>query len=269
MGLLDLFGGKRLTGEELKKRLIEFNIDWSDEKLTPYFDEAVRSVKKPRDQRAVFWGSRTLHELLRLPRDTFRKRIGEVAAIPEARDRVVLFHLDAIRYLEPDESAYAIISSNLQALTGRAMEKEIQAAKAYNADWKLFATEVGKYTGSMDNNERNQLEQKLFKICRRFNCCSAMNQLADVTVNLVTAVDRASRMQSGISITHIDLATGAKKESGTPSVWQAESFCISMAASLPREIVQQCLDGKNPYIDQEDENKHYKELLKEVAKKLK
>lgn len=268
MGLFNLFKGKRLTGEELKKRLIEFDINWNDGKLAPYFDEAVSSVKKPRDQRALYWGSRTIHELLRLPRDTFRKRIGEVAEIPAARDRVVLFHLDAIRYLEPDEEAYAIISSNLKALTGREMEKEIKDAKAFNANWKMFAAEVGKYTGSMDSNARNLLEKKLFTICGRMNCCSAMNRLADVTVDLVTNVDRASRMGSGIYIASIDLKSGAKKQSGTPSVQQAENFCIRMAASLPKEIVQQCLDGKNEYIDQEDENRHYRMLLKEAASKL-
>ena len=268
MGLFDLFKGKRLTGEELKKRLIEFEVEWSDEKLTPYFDEAVRSVKSPKDQRAVYWGSRTIHELLRLPRDTFRRRIGEVAEIPEARDQVALFHVDAIRYLEPDEDAYAIISANLKALTGRDMEKEIRDAKAFNANWKLFAAEVGKYTGSMDNNERSKLEKKLCTICGRFNCCSAMNKLAEVTVDLVTNVDRASRMHSGISVYSVDLRTGQKKQSGTPSVSQAEDFCIRMAASLPKEIIQQCLDGKNPYIDQEDENKHYRLLLKEVSRKV-
>ena len=261
----ETFKVKPLDGPGLKKRLIEWDIHWSDDKLTPYFDEALLSVKQNDDPSVLYWGCSTLHELLRIPSNGFRKRISEIAAVENACAQVVRLHLDAIRYSQPDPKMYDITLSNLKALTGRSMKKEIENAKQYNAAWIELMGKVGRYPTSMTLSERQKFEKDIFAICGNLNSCSAVGRLVEATVQLMQAVERAQQNGNSIFFATVDLKTGERETSNTPDLQDAERIGIYMIAALPKAALQQCLDDKDFSFDPDSREGNYDLMLKRGA----
>lgn len=256
-------------GERLKQRFIEFDIHGSAEQLTPYFDEALAALREHGDDPCAFyWGCRTIHELMRLPIDAFRKRIGEVAAIEPVRERVAQLQLDAVRYERPDPGLNEIVAANLKALTGGDMAAQIEDARRFNAAWIEFAGKAGKYPGSMTESEREKFEGEVCGICARLNSCSAVNRIVDVTVQIMRAVHQAEQFGNTVSVTRISLQTGEQETSRNPNLHEAENFGTRMVAALPREALEQCLEGKDFSIDPAGDNRNYHLFLKRAASRV-
>lgn len=253
-------------GEQLKRRYIEFDINGSAEQLTPYFDEALAALRDHGDDpHAFYWGCRTVHEMLRPPMAAFRGRIGEVAALEPVQDRVAQLQLDAIRYNQPDPELNGIVAANLKALTGVDMAAQVEDARRFNAAWIEFAGKAGKFPGSMTESEREKFEGEVCGICARLNSCSAVNRIVDVTVQIMRAVHQAQQFGNTVSVTTVDLNTGAQETSRNPTLYEAEDFGVRMIAALPREALEQCLEGGDFSIDPADDRDNYNVLLRRAA----
>lgn len=260
---------KTELGERLKRRFIEFDIKGSAEQLTPYFDEALAALRDHGDDPCAFyWGCRTLHELLRLPIDAFRRRAGEIAGIKRVRNRVVQLQLDAVRYNQPDPKLNEIVAENLTALTGSDMAAEAKDARRFNAAWIEFAKKAGKYPGSMTESEREKFESEVCAICGRLNSCSAVGNIVDVTVQIMRAVQQAEQFGNTVSVTRISLQTGEQETSRNPYLHEAERFGTRMVAALPKEALEQCLAGEDFTIDPSGDNRNYYLFLKRAASQL-
>ena len=257
---------KTELGDRLKQRFIEFDINGSAEQLTPYFDEALAALRDNGDDpHAFYWGCRTIHELLRLPMDAFRQRIGEVEAIGPVRDRVVQLQVDAIRYNKPDPRLNDIVTANLKALTGDEMAEETRDARRFNAAWIEFAGKAGKYPASMTGSEREKFETEVCGICARLNSCTAVNHIVEVTVDIMRALQQAEQFGHTVSVTHIDMQTGAQETSRNATLYEAEAYGARMVAALPKEALEQCLEGKDFSIDPAGNNHNYYLYLKRAA----
>ena len=256
---------KSELSEHLKKRYIEFDLKWSDEKLAPYFDEAVEALQKDNHPGVVYWGGRTIQEMISLPQDTFRKRIDEVKPLENVHHMLIQYQLDLIRFTRWSPERLECVSEMTAALAGRDMTEEIDKAKVFNQNWIELQGKAGNYLRSMTDDERAAFEKEMCGIASRLDSCSASFNLALISGTLCNHMDSFS--YTGVTSVHIEVGTGKKTVSQPPSKQDVRNYVVSMMSSIQPDALRLCLEGKDYSRDPTEQNKSYNDFLEDAGRK--